>query len=144
MTTAVWAVTRPTPRRGHASPRRARSSLALLTPSPRTPTPFARNSTPSNRRRPPRFRRVPDPSTRSFHHTGASHMSHAPTMFPARLTSRPEIEAEIARRLAAERARLERESGIQGRPVEHFKRPAELAFTADQRDRVTILIGGLT
>jgi len=71
-------------------------------------------------------------------------MSHAPTMFPARLTSRPEIEAEIARRLAAERARLERESGIQGRPVEHFKRPAELAFTADQRDRVTILIGGLT
>ncbi|HEY1308070.1 MAG TPA: hypothetical protein VGF24_31170 [Vicinamibacterales bacterium] len=71
-------------------------------------------------------------------------MSHAPTMSPARITSRADIEAEISRRLAAERARLEGEAGIRIRPVEHFKRPAELAFTADQRDRVTILIGGLT
>jgi predicted nucleotide-binding protein (sugar kinase/HSP70/actin superfamily) len=54
------------------------------------------------------------------------------------------VEDEITRRLAAERARLEREAGIQTRSVDHFKRPVELPFTADQRDRVTILIGGLT
>src|SRR5262245_25556866 len=71
-------------------------------------------------------------------------MSHAPTTFPARVTSRTEIEAEIARRLSDERTRLEHEAGLQARPVEHFKRPIELAFTANQRDRVTILIGGLT
>ena len=71
-------------------------------------------------------------------------MSHAPTMLPLQLRSRTDVEAEITRRLAAERARLEREAGLQTRSVDHFKRPVELPFTADQRDRVTILIGGLT
>ena len=71
-------------------------------------------------------------------------MSHAPTMLPVQLRSRTDVEAEITRRLAAERARLEREAGIQSRSVHHFQRPVELPFTADQRDRVTILIGGLT
>jgi predicted nucleotide-binding protein (sugar kinase/HSP70/actin superfamily) len=70
-------------------------------------------------------------------------MSHAP-MLPVQVRSRSEIEAEISRRLAAERLRLERDAGLKNRPVEHFRRPVELPFTADQRDRVTILIGGLT
>ena len=28
--------------------------------------------------------------------------------------------------------------------IRHYRRPAELPFTADERDKVTILIGGLT
>src|SRR5262245_17155017 len=69
-------------------------------------------------------------------------MNHAPTTLP--LKSRRDVEAEIGRRVLAERERLEREAGIRARSVDHFKRPQELPFTADQRDRVTILIGGLT
>src|SRR5262245_1985792 len=71
-------------------------------------------------------------------------MGNVPTMIPMQVRARVDVEAEIARRLAAERARLERDAGIRTRSVDHFKRPVELPFTADQRDRVTILIGGLT
>lgn len=60
------------------------------------------------------------------------------------LTTQPDVEAEIQRRLAAERARLAREARIDGTHVQHFRRPVERAFTADERGRVTILIGGLT
>jgi predicted nucleotide-binding protein (sugar kinase/HSP70/actin superfamily) len=61
------------------------------------------------------------------------------------LKSRSEIEEEIARRLEAERARLRQETGVdRQQPVSHFHRPIERPFTADERDRVTILFGGLT
>jgi len=51
-------------------------------------------------------------------------------------------EEEIARQVQTERARLRREAGlVQLRP---FQRPKENAFTAEERDRVTILFGGLT
>jgi predicted nucleotide-binding protein (sugar kinase/HSP70/actin superfamily) len=53
-------------------------------------------------------------------------------------------EDEIARRVAAERARLEQAAGLAGRPIEHFHRPRERPFTAEERDRVTILFGGFT
>ncbi len=53
-------------------------------------------------------------------------------------------EGEITQRLAAERARLEQEAGIALRPAEHFHRPTERPFTAEERGRVTILFGGLT
>ena len=53
-----------------------------------------------------------------------------------------ESEGEIARRLEAERARLRREAGLV--QLQPFQRPKERAFTADERDRVTILFGGLT
>jgi len=49
---------------------------------------------------------------------------------------------EIRERLAAERARLRREAGLSA--PSHFKKPKERAFGAEERDRVTILFGGLT
>ncbi|MGH9349701.1 MAG: activator of (R)-2-hydroxyglutaryl-CoA dehydratase [Vicinamibacterales bacterium] len=65
------------------------------------------------------------------------------TAIPVRLASRRDIEEDIARRLAAERERLERQAGLRT-DVKHFERPVERPFTAAERDRVTILIGGLT
>jgi predicted nucleotide-binding protein (sugar kinase/HSP70/actin superfamily) len=53
-----------------------------------------------------------------------------------------EMEEEIAQRLQTERARLRRDAGlVQLKP---FQRPVERAFTAEERDKVTILFGGLT
>lgn len=52
--------------------------------------------------------------------------------------------AQAARRVAEARRRLLRRAGLDGPPVVHYRRPAERPFTADERDRVTILFGGLT
>jgi predicted nucleotide-binding protein (sugar kinase/HSP70/actin superfamily) len=60
------------------------------------------------------------------------------------LTSRPQIEDEIQRRLAAERARLAKEARFDGTRPRHFHRPVERPFTAEERGKVTILFGGLT
>ncbi|MBI3279056.1 MAG: activator of (R)-2-hydroxyglutaryl-CoA dehydratase, partial [Acidobacteria bacterium] len=49
---------------------------------------------------------------------------------------------EIESRIAEERARLRRNAGLEAR--EHFRRPRERAFTAAERDKVTLLFGGLT
>ena len=62
---------------------------------------------------------------------------------PVMLKSRREIEDDIARRVAEERARLELRAGLRD-DVRHFQRPSERAFTAAERDQVTVLIGGLT
>ena len=62
---------------------------------------------------------------------------------PVALRSRRELDDEIARRVAAERERLERQAGLRA-DVRHFQRPAERPFTAAERDKVTVLIGGLT
>jgi predicted nucleotide-binding protein (sugar kinase/HSP70/actin superfamily) len=51
-------------------------------------------------------------------------------------------EEDISQRLAAERDRLRREAGLSA--PRHFQRPHERAFTAEERDNVTILFGGLT
>ena len=59
------------------------------------------------------------------------------------LRTREAIEQEIQRRLDAERARLQASISAQ-QPRVHFQRPKELPFTAAERDRVTILFGGLT
>jgi predicted nucleotide-binding protein (sugar kinase/HSP70/actin superfamily) len=48
----------------------------------------------------------------------------------------------IAERLAAERARLRKLAGLNAH--NHFHKPIERAFTAEERSRVTILFGGLT
>src|ERR1700741_368636 len=53
-----------------------------------------------------------------------------------------ENDAEIKQRLEAERARLRKIAGLD-RP-EHFHRPVERAFTAEQRPHTTILFGGFT
>jgi predicted nucleotide-binding protein (sugar kinase/HSP70/actin superfamily) len=55
----------------------------------------------------------------------------------------PIDEASISAAVAAERRRLLAEAGLAARPV-HFKRPPERPFTRAERDRVTILFGGLT
>jgi len=60
------------------------------------------------------------------------------------LKSRAQIEGEIKHRVEAERARLEQLAGLTRSPVSHFHRPVERPFTAAERDRVTILIGGLS
>ena len=48
----------------------------------------------------------------------------------------------IRQRLEAERERLKKQYGL-SRP-DHFQRPFERAFTAEERNRVTILFGGFT
>ncbi len=53
-------------------------------------------------------------------------------------------EEEIARRVLAERLRLEQAAGLVEKPIEHFHRPLERPFTAEERERVTILFGGFT
>ncbi|MFY9727005.1 MAG: hypothetical protein WAJ87_16020 [Bryobacteraceae bacterium] len=54
------------------------------------------------------------------------------------------IEEVIQRRLAEERARLEREAGVSKQEVHHFKRPVERPFTKNERAFTTLLFGGLT
>ncbi len=53
-------------------------------------------------------------------------------------------EAEVARRLAEARDRFERRARVNPPRPTHYRREAERPFTAEERDRVTILIGGLT
>jgi predicted nucleotide-binding protein (sugar kinase/HSP70/actin superfamily) len=65
----------------------------------------------------------------------------SPSAIPLR--TREAIEAEIRRQVEAERARLKARLSAQA-PREHFHRPVERTFTAAERDRVTILFGGLT
>jgi predicted nucleotide-binding protein (sugar kinase/HSP70/actin superfamily) len=60
------------------------------------------------------------------------------------LTGRSQVEAEIQRRVTDERARLMKEAGWNGGNTHHFRRPVERPFTANERGKVTILIGGLT
>jgi predicted nucleotide-binding protein (sugar kinase/HSP70/actin superfamily) len=54
------------------------------------------------------------------------------------------IEEVIRRRVAEERARLEREMSLGRKQAHHFKRPVERPFTKDQRPHTTLLFGGLT
>jgi predicted nucleotide-binding protein (sugar kinase/HSP70/actin superfamily) len=51
-------------------------------------------------------------------------------------------DSEIKKRLEAERIRLRKIAGLD--PPQHFHRPVERAFTAEERSRVTILFGGFT
>jgi len=57
------------------------------------------------------------------------------------ITSKEDL---IRQRLEDERRRLEREAGIERREIHHFHRPIDNSFTKSQRDRTTILFGGLT
>jgi predicted nucleotide-binding protein (sugar kinase/HSP70/actin superfamily) len=70
--------------------------------------------------------------------------SEATPLISGRLRSRRELEEEIRRQVDAERARLEARARASRPAPQHFARPAERPFTAAERDRVTILIGGLT
>src|SRR3990167_6728784 len=54
------------------------------------------------------------------------------------------VEEAIQKRLEQERARLEREAGIQRHRGEHFQKPVERPFTKAERPYTTLLFGGLT
>ncbi len=54
------------------------------------------------------------------------------------------VESIIQARLAEERLRLMKEAGLHQKETHHFKRPTERPFTRADRDRSTILFGGLT
>jgi predicted nucleotide-binding protein (sugar kinase/HSP70/actin superfamily) len=53
-------------------------------------------------------------------------------------------EEIIRQRLEEERQRLKREAGIDRRPTQRFQRPVERPFTKSQRQKTTLLFGGLT
>ena len=71
---------------------------------------------------------------------GHSDESHGQTAF----VPISQLEAMIQQRLQEERARLEREAGLEENRHEHFKRPEERPFTKAQRPHTTVLFGGLT
>src|SRR5579884_152344 len=54
------------------------------------------------------------------------------------------IESFIQKRLREEKARLEKELGIEEKPVHQFHKPIERPFTKSQRPYTTVLYGGLT
>src|SRR4030095_13274279 len=66
-----------------------------------------------------------------------------PPQTQLRLKTRRELEQEIEERVAEERKRLEQKAGARQAP-KHFHRPIERPFTAAERNKVTILFGGLT
>ncbi|HXK59088.1 MAG TPA: activator of (R)-2-hydroxyglutaryl-CoA dehydratase [Acidobacteriota bacterium] len=53
-------------------------------------------------------------------------------------------ETDIQTRVRLERERLRKELGLDEQEREHFRRPEERPFTADQRAHTTVLFGGLT
>lgn len=53
-------------------------------------------------------------------------------------------EQEIQQMILQERMRLEKEYGVEAKPIDHFKKPLERMFTKDERADTTILFGGLT
>ncbi len=60
------------------------------------------------------------------------------------MTTHAGTEEQIRQRLEEERARLQRELGIEQVEREHHERPREHRFTASQRPHTTVLYGGLT
>ena len=57
---------------------------------------------------------------------------------------RPRSEEEIFRLIAEERERLLRERGLSSGSGKQFARPVERPFSAEERNTITILFGGLT
>lgn len=53
-------------------------------------------------------------------------------------------ESEVVRLVAEARERLEHRAHLDTPPPDHYRRERERSFTAEERDHVTILIGGLT
>jgi len=54
------------------------------------------------------------------------------------------IEQIISQRIEEEKAKLAKELGVAPVQVRHFRRPVERPFTREERERTTILFGGLT
>jgi predicted nucleotide-binding protein (sugar kinase/HSP70/actin superfamily) len=64
----------------------------------------------------------------------------APKRIPLKVVDEDAVRAVVA----GERQRLLEAGGVSVAPVSHFRRPDERAFTRAERERVTILFGGLT
>src|SRR5690606_34832271 len=119
--------------------------LAFTGPaSSRTVIPFAPDAAPPGHCVAPRPQRdrLPVAWRTAMHSVPAADPARTGT--PLRIRTRQEIEEEIRRRVAAERERLLALYADRSDEVRHFGRPVERPFTAAERDRVTILIGGLT
>jgi predicted nucleotide-binding protein (sugar kinase/HSP70/actin superfamily) len=58
--------------------------------------------------------------------------------------SLPILTSEREEMIAAERARLMAEAGLDSAPIKHFRRPAERKVVRSERERITIWFGGLT
>jgi len=71
-------------------------------------------------------------------------MPHTSTTSPLHFRSQHDIDEEVRRRVDEERRRLEARSKTGQSSPRQFHRPIERPFTATERDRVTILFGGLT
>lgn len=74
-------------------------------------------------------------------------MSTAPFSPTPNLQGLVQIDSKedwLRQRLEEERQRLEKEAGLERKQVQHFYRPVERAFTKSQRDKTTLLFGGLT
>ena len=56
----------------------------------------------------------------------------------------PIVNDRVREEVARERERLLKEAGLGGLPVNHFKKPVERPFTRAEREKTTLLIGGLT
>jgi predicted nucleotide-binding protein (sugar kinase/HSP70/actin superfamily) len=77
----------------------------------------------------------------------AQPMSTTPLLEPTTVAGLVQIQSKeelIRRRLEDERQRLIKEAGIEERHEKYFHRPIENPFLASQRDKTTILFGGLT
>jgi len=72
--------------------------------------------------------------------------AYNPKLKPGNLMERTPVmagnSADIDGILDAERSRLRREAGLV--QIQHFKKPFERSFRAEEREKVTILFGGLT
>jgi predicted nucleotide-binding protein (sugar kinase/HSP70/actin superfamily) len=80
-------------------------------------------------------------STAPFNNLTNARSAGAPPTGLVQIASREEL---LRKRLAEERQRLEQEAGLEQRAKQHFHRPIERAFTKAEREKTTILFGGLT
>ena len=80
-------------------------------------------------------------STAPFNNLTDAGRAGAPPTGLVQIASGEEL---LRQRLAEERRRLEREAGLEQRAKQQFHRPVERPFTKAERDKTTILFGGLT
>jgi predicted nucleotide-binding protein (sugar kinase/HSP70/actin superfamily) len=80
-------------------------------------------------------------STAPFNNLTDAGRAGAPPTGLVQIASGEEL---LRQRLAEERRRLEQEAGLEQRSKQQFHRPVERPFTKAERDKTTILFGGLT
>jgi predicted nucleotide-binding protein (sugar kinase/HSP70/actin superfamily) len=81
---------------------------------------------------------------RSDHQSQEIDMSNRATGAAPYIPLRPTNSTSLDAAVSAERRRLLEQAGLTVGPVAHFRRPLERPFTRAERERVTVLFGGLT